>query len=261
MLKSSVKSLFNLTEKTICEKNMENLKLTLEEGHIDTYFQKIVPMVEKNNEIPLEACELLNRSNSNSGFANPGHFYSFAATHGQIHTVDLYVMELGLERMRKEVLKDNQQPVFVNIHLSTLFSENWPEAQKKLELIDNPVVLEFSEREGLGNYTNQDLSRKVAELRDIGIKLAVDDLGKGYSGLSILALVQPDFVKIDRDLVSFIDEDPYRQHMMKALVNYWQDEDVSIIVEGIERKEEDQFFRDLKTTFGQGYFYHFPEKV
>lgn len=240
---------------------MQNLKITLKKGYIDSYFQYIIPMSDQHNKKAIHGCELLNRSNQHSGFPTPGHFYSFAATHGQIHTVDLYVMDLGLERMNKAFLKDSPHTVFANIHLSTLFSEQWPDALKKLQLLHNPIVLELSEREGLGNYTKQEVEKKLTELRETGIKLAVDDLGKGYSGLSILALVQPDYVKIDRDLVSFIDEDPYRQHMLKSLVSYWQDADVSIIVEGIERKEEDQFFCDLKVDYGQGYFYHRPEQV
>lgn len=239
---------------------MHDLKLTLKKNYIDTYFQNIVPMTGRHNNKPIHGIELLNRSNKDSGFPTPGHFYSFAASHGQIHIVDLYVMNLGLQRMSNSS-QSNTGIVFVNIHLSTLFSPNWQEAQKKLQLLDNQVVLEISEREGLGNYTKQEVASKIAELREAGLKLAVDDLGKGYSGLSILALVKPDYVKIDRDLVSYIDEDPYRQHMMKALVDYWQDTDVSIIVEGIERKEEDQFFRDLKVTYAQGYFYHRPERV
>lgn len=256
-----LKSLLKINEKSACEKNMKNLKLTLKEGYIDTYFQQITPLSNKQQDNPLHACELLNRSNQHSGFDNPGHFYSFAATHGQIHTVDLYVMDLGLSRMRNAPLNDFNQTIFVNIHLSTLFSAEWPEALKKLKLANNQIVLELSEREGLGNYTKQEVEKKIAELREAGLKLAVDDLGKGYSGLSILALVQPDYVKIDRDLVSFIDEDEYRQHMIKALVKYWQDHDVAIIAEGIERQEEDQFFRHLNVTYGQGYLYHRPEKV
>jgi EAL domain-containing protein (putative c-di-GMP-specific phosphodiesterase class I) len=71
-----------------------------------------------------------------------------------------------------------------------------------------------------------------------------------------LTIVKPDYVKIDRQLVKDIDKDLYRQHLMKALVQFWDSEDVFVIVEGIERVEEAQFFAELNISFGQGYLFH-----
>ena len=101
----------------------------------------------------------------------------------------------------------------------------------------------------------------MKELREFGMKIAVDDIGKGYSGLHTLAMVEPDFVKVDRDLVKDIGEDTYRQHMMKALVEYWLQQQVSIIAEGVETEEEVAFFKGLGVPYFQGYYFMKPKLV
>lgn len=103
------------------------------------------------------------------------------------------------------------------------------------------------------------MEEKIYELREKGFQFAIDDMGVGYSGLANLTLVKPDFVKVDRMLVDYIDEDPYRQHLMKALIEYWLEKEVHVIAEGIERAEEAQFFAELGVEFGQGYYFHKPE--
>lgn len=68
-------------------------------------------------------------------------------------------------------------------------------------------------------------------------------------------MVEPDFVKIDRDLVKDIGHDSYRQHMMKALIDYWLQQDVSIIAEGVETEEEVLFFKIMVSLFSRLLFY------
>ena len=255
-----LKMLFSKSQ-TECGKTMENLELTVSNNYIDTYKQAIVPLQNDHDGSPILAYELLNRSNSKSGFRSPDHFYSFAASHCQIYKVDTFVMKLGLQRLLSSKLENPPEHLFVNVHLSTLFSSEWESIVPVLKKSPIPIVLELSEREGLEEYTKAEVIQKMREMRELDLKIAVDDIGKGYSGLYTLTIVHPDFVKIDRELVRDIEIDRYRQHMMKALVEYWLSEEVAIIVEGIERREEAQFFQKLGVTYAQGYYYHRPEMV
>ncbi|KUP09134.1 hypothetical protein Q75_01475 [Bacillus coahuilensis p1.1.43] len=61
-------------------------------------------------------------------------------------------------------------------------------------------------------------------------------------------MVEPDFVKIDRDLVKDIEVDSYRQHMMRALIEYWKQQNVHIIAEGIETESEWSFFKYIRCS-------------
>ncbi|UGB30979.1 EAL domain-containing protein [Metabacillus sp. B2-18] len=238
-----------------CATLMKEIDMTLKTGDINTFEQPIFDIRNKK-EI---ATELLNRPSAQSTFSSPDQFYSFAAGHGQIHKVDTFVLRAGVERL----LKKSSQPsfVFVNIHLSTLFTDDWQDMLPHIKTSKFQIVLELSEREGLGNYTKEEVIRKMKELRELGMRIAVDDIGKGYSGLHTLAMVEPDFVKIDRDLVKDIGHDSYRQHMMKALIDYWLQQDVSIIAEGVETEEEVLFFKNHGVPFFQGYYFMRPKLV
>ncbi|QSO46564.1 EAL domain-containing protein [Alicyclobacillus mengziensis] len=250
---------------TPCEIKMQRVNITMEQQQFRTFRQSIVNLSESDHAAPLHGFEILNRPFLGTEFSSVEEFYSFSASHGRSRALDVYTINLGLQRFRDAAFADNfqwkQALVFVNIHLSTLFSDEWLDLMARLPLPVSSVVLELSEREGLDTYSDRDVGLMMRDLQEAGIKVAVDDVGMGYSGLHTLAMVHPDYVKIDRQLVFNIDHDPYRQHMMRSLVEYWTREGVSTIAEGIEREQEAAFFTEIGATFGQGYWFHKPEPV
>lgn len=250
---------------TPCELKMEHLNNTLAQRQFQTFRQSIVRLSTPDQKADLHGFEILNRPLLGADFSSVEEFYSFGASHGRSRVLDTYTIQLGLQRFRDFVAAEGALQgttlVFVNIHLSTLFSDEWQTLLADLPVPPSSVVLELSEREGLNTYSHQDVDFILRDLQRNGIKVAVDDVGMGYSGLHTLAMVHPDYVKIDRELVLGIDHDLYRQHMMRSLVEYWQREGVSTIAEGIEHEQEVAFFTDIGTTFGQGYWFHKPEPL
>lgn len=252
-----------------CAIKMAQMNEILEQRHFATYQQRIVALTATNqDEARVHGVELLNRPRANSTFQSPDQFYAFAATHGKSPEVDVFTIQMAFDRWRVAPSPPTRTPsiplVFVNIHLSTLFSQHWEDLVHRLpdlEVDPGFVVLELSEREGLDTYSNESVQMKIHQLQELGFRIAVDDLGMGYSGLYTLATVQPDYVKVDRQLVQGIDRDPYRQHMMNALVEYWKKEGVTVIAEGVERAPEAQFFFAIGTDLVQGYYFHRPVEV
>jgi EAL domain-containing protein (putative c-di-GMP-specific phosphodiesterase class I) len=244
--------------KIMCEFKMEEVQQIINNAKLDAYFQKIIRLDDQSEF----ANEYLNRPINNTGFKNTEEFYSFAASHGLSAKVDIFSFEQIISQVKEpSFIKE----CFINIHLSTLFSPQWDHLLSRVlhfsKNLKKQVVLEISEREGLADYNRNQVESKIQELRDRGILFAIDDLGMGYSGLTNLTMIKPDYVKIDRNLVDHIDYDPYRQHLIKALVEYWLDLGVIIIAEGIERIEEKNFFRTIGAHLGQGYYFHKPEKI
>jgi len=117
------------------------------------------------------------------------------------------------------------------------------------------ILFEFTETE---RVDTAHLLGILNAYRAIGFKTAIDDFGSGYSGLQLLAGFQPDFVKIDMDLVRGIDVDRPRRAIVRNVLHMMHDLDVAVICEGVETEGECQCLRDLGVRLMQGYLFAKP---
>ena len=95
-------------------------------------------------------------------------------------------------------------------------------------------------------------------LRELGARLAVDDVGAGYSGLRQIIEVLPDYLKLDRSLVSDIDSDPDRAALVSAIAGYSRHVRSLLVAEGIEREEERRTLESLDVPLAQGFHLAMP---
>ena len=100
----------------------------------------------------------------------------------------------------------------------------------------------------------------MAPLRARGARLAVDDVGAGYSGLRQLTTVHPSYLKLDRSLVSGIDHDAERAALVGALVGYADRVGSLLVAEGIENEAELLTLRELGAPLAQGFYLGRPGK-
>jgi diguanylate cyclase (GGDEF)-like protein len=98
------------------------------------------------------------------------------------------------------------------------------------------------------------LHAAMAPLRARGARLAVDDVGAGYSGLRQLTTVHPSYLKLDRSLVSGIDSDAERAALVSALVGYAERVGSLLVAEGIENEAELLTLRELGAPLAQGFY-------
>lgn len=113
------------------------------------------------------------------------------------------------------------------------------------------VTFEITERSRLQDIDHWEAS--VALLQDAGFSLAVDDLGAGYSALTILADLQPQYIKLDMSLVRAIDQSPRKQRLIQLLVTFGEATAASVIAEGVETEEERAALVDCGIRLVQGY--------
>jgi EAL domain-containing protein (putative c-di-GMP-specific phosphodiesterase class I) len=146
--------------------------------------------------------------------------------------------------------------IFVNLHPADLVDEELCSKGGALSPFASRIVLEVTERAALDRVKG--LSEGVARLRGIGYRLALDDLGAGYAGLSSFALLEPEVVKIDMSLVRAIQLSPIKQKLFRSFANLCREGGTQIIAEGVEVAEE----RDCLTALGgdlyQGYLFARP---
>jgi EAL domain-containing protein (putative c-di-GMP-specific phosphodiesterase class I) len=113
------------------------------------------------------------------------------------------------------------------------------------------VIIELTEHVAMDDFPG--LSPALRALRRRGVRIAVDDAGSGYSSLSHILKLAPDFIKLDRELISGIDLDPVRRALASSLVTFAGETGAEIVAEGVENEDELEVLRRLGVRYAQGY--------
>lgn len=123
----------------------------------------------------------------------------------------------------------------------------------------NMVVVEFTEETEL---SDADYSNLKQFLGSLGVELAIDDYGTGYSNVSNLLRYMPHYIKIDRSLISEIHMSPHKQHFVKDIIGFAHENDIMALAEGVETQEELATLVFLGVDLIQGYYTARPsEKI
>jgi EAL domain-containing protein (putative c-di-GMP-specific phosphodiesterase class I)/CheY-like chemotaxis protein len=118
------------------------------------------------------------------------------------------------------------------------------------------IVLELTEHTRVQDY--EQLVATLSDLRNEGVRIAVDDAGAGYAGLQHLLRLEPDIIKLDLDLTRGIHSDPARRALAGALVTFAKEISAVIVAEGIETHDDLSELRALGVPWGQGYHLAHP---
>ena len=146
----------------------------------------------------------------------------------------------------------------VNIVAEDLADPDLVDPAAPLSAYASRVVLEITERTKLDASLN--LPTRVKQLREMGYRLAVDDLGAGYSGLSSITQLEPSIVKLDMSLIRDIHESMTRRAVVASMVILCQSMNIQIIAEGVEKVEEAAALWDLGIELTQGYLFGRPHR-
>jgi EAL domain-containing protein (putative c-di-GMP-specific phosphodiesterase class I) len=128
----------------------------------------------------------------------------------------------------------------------------------RLKNFSGQVVVEMTEQ---SEAEDAELDHKKHVYQELGVQVAVDDYGTGYSNIVNLLRYMPDYVKIDRMLLSGIQNNPQKQHFVKEIVEFAHDNDFLVLAEGVETVEELQTVITLGSDLIQGYYTERPNPV
>lgn len=214
-------------------------------------FQPIVSWKERR----VLAFEALVRTDESS-LVRPEHFFQAAE---QLHRVQ----ELGRE-IRTAIARaiEHAPPgvqIFVNLHASDLADEGLYSRSAPLAAHASRIVFEITERVSLERV--KDLRERIATLRSLGYRIAVDDLGAGYAGLSSLASLQPEVVKLDMSLVRGVDREPIKQRLVASLQTLGGPLGITMVAEGVETEAERDTLISIGCDLFQGYLFAQPGRT
>jgi len=211
-------------------------------------FQPIVSLSERR----IYAYEALMRSRE-AALPHPGAMLSAAERLDRLPDLGRAIRAraaAAARTLREDVL------LFINLHPAdfedpTLYSEAAP-----LAPFARRVVLEVTERAALDDMHK--LREKVARLRALGYRVAVDDLGAGYAGLATFATLEPEVVKIDMFLVRDIETTRTKRTLVGSLTGVCRELGMKVVAEGVETAGERDALIDLGCDLMQGYFFARP---
>ena len=235
----------------------QELKRLLSNGDITTLFQPIVDIEEKI----VFGYEALSRGPSDSPLHSAQILFETAERCGL--AMDLEVLCLR-SAARNWSGQGAPQRLFVNISPAKLMPAEF-EADRLQALIrqhrlsPSDIVIELSER-----YPTADpaeLCKTLAWLKAQGFRIAIDDLGSGYSGLKLWSELKPDFVKIDRHFIRDIQDDLVKREFLRSVVELADRIGCTLIAEGIETCAEFQVVSGLGISLVQGFLFGRPKQI
>lgn len=230
------------------------LQRIISQNSIITFFQPIVFL----KDLDVLGYEALSRGPEDSGFEGTELLFSFAESTNMLFELERLCRKNALRTAQSLNLDRN---LFLNSSAKALQDADFTPDQLseyvgELGLKQDRIVLEITERVAIQEW--ESFKKTLRKFRNHGFKVAIDDMGAGYSSLQAIAELEPDFLKFDISLVRNIHENLIKMGLLETLVSLSSKINAQVIAEGVEEKEEYQTLRSLGVELGQGYFFASP---
>lgn len=259
--KSSGRGRFEFFSPALMEHVQEEFNLTTDLRHAlarAELFVEFQPLIPVRAELPLEVEALVRWRHPQRGVLAPASFIGIAERSGLIGDLSLEVLNLSCRAMRK--LIDGGVPVAavaVNISFKDIESIGLAERveevlaanglrgeQLKIELTESDIMRDVVQ-------TRQTLER----LRQLGVRIAVDDFGTGFSSLAHLHMLPLDTLKIDASFVCVIDTDANAQSIAQTIIALGRALRLRLVAEGVETAGQRDQLKELGVDYMQGWFF------
>ena len=229
----------------------------LAEGQFTVAYQPVLDL-DAERVIGFEA--LIRWNHPTLGNVPPDRFIPIAEQTGLIVPIGLWVLRtacVDIVRWQRERPEHHQLTIAVNLSARQLTSptllDDVREALDDSGLDPASLILEMTETALVSDPDTA--TRRLAELRTLGIRLAIDDFGTGYSSLSYLRQFPVDILKIDRSFVNTIQRGESLPPLVRGLLDLAHTLDLEIVAEGIETPLQLELLRSQQCGFGQGYLF------
>jgi diguanylate cyclase (GGDEF)-like protein/PAS domain S-box-containing protein len=236
------------------------LRRALERKEFRLHYQPKVSL-ESGEIVAMEA--LIRWEHPAQGLVFPAQFVPVAEEIDLIAPIGRWVLKEACRQARRWHARfPGMPPLKVCVNLSAkqfqhcALLEDIGAALRETGLDPSALDLEITE-----SVVMEDAPATIATLRDLkglGVNLAIDDFGMGYSSLSYLKRFPVDFLKVDRSLIQGIGEGPKDEAILSALVTLAHSMGTRTIAEGVETKEQLARLREAGYDFGQGYYFARP---
>ncbi|MED4300605.1 EAL domain-containing protein [Geobacillus stearothermophilus] len=209
--------------------------------------------------IRLEA--LIRWYNSELGWIRPDQFIPLAEKIGLMPKLDEWVLSTAC-RHRKMWKQKRGVEADLSINLSASHFQIPGMAKRLLSIIesngDDPCRWEFEVTEHIMMQDSAVVYENISQLKEAGVKLAIDDFGVGYSSLGYIKKLKVDRLKIDRSFIKNLPQSADDQAIVAAVITMAHQLSIDVVAEGIENEKQIQILKEMGCNGGQGYFWRQP---
>ncbi|ADN09115.1 EAL domain-containing response regulator [Sulfurimonas autotrophica] len=225
----------------------------LENNRIVPVFQ---PIVDINGDIvKYEALmRLAELENGEEKLYSPDHFMEIAHQSKYYSAISCMMIYTVLDSF-----KTHEHTISINLSYTDIQNKTFMNSiynRIKEEKIGNRIIVEILESENIQDY--QILKDSILKFRKLGVKIAIDDFGSGYSNYKQILEINPEYIKIDESLVKNIDVDSHAFILTKSIASFFHELDATIIAEHVHNKEIYDILKKFEVDQFQGYYFYEP---
>lgn len=234
---------------------LEDLERALKKGQLRLHYQ---PQIEISTGRVIGVEALVRLSGESGNLELPGSIITAAEATGTITRIGEWVLETACAQAA-DWASQGLPTVRCAVNLSLAQVQNETQIARIVEIITqsgvNPGHIEIELTETSDPSDPDEVSERLKPILDLGVSLALDDLGTGYATLSLLRRLPVGKVKIDRSFLSGLGAARQRMEDLRAIVEMGQGLGLTVLAEGVERAEQYDTLRALGCDSYQGYYF------
>ena len=248
----------SIKENENAEKNMQTItmvKTAINELKVISYFQPIINNITQE----IEKYESLVRIIDSNGKVLSPYFFLDVAKKGKYYSK---ITEIVFKNSFKALKLTDKE---ISINVSSLDIERKDSRNFILKLLKeckedtSRLVFELLEDESVKNP--QVITEFIAKVKNMGVKIAIDDFGVGYSNFERLLDYQPDILKIDGYLIKDIVTNRYSASIVETIINFAKKQNLVTVAEYVENREIFERLKEMGVDYSQGYYFGKPEPL
>lgn len=241
------------------EKMRPELDKIIDGKYIKTVFQPIVSLRDGS----VIGHEALSRITCESSIENPEELFQIASESSRLWDLELLCRTTALHTAYLNTDYAYDKKLFLNVNPNVMhdvkFREGFTkEYLKQYGAVPENIIFEITERKAASDMVG--FQGTVSHYKDQNYKIAIDDAGAGYSGLSLISDINPHYIKLDMKLIRNINNDSIKFALVKSMVELSHVSNISLIAEGVETREELITLIELGVQYAQGYFLQKPSE-
>ena len=248
----------SIQEHIEAKKNMEVIKMVkiaLDNYKIVSYFQ---PIINNKTRIIEKYESLVRLVDEDGNVLSPYAFLDISKKGSYYNKITHRVLENSFKILEHITTK-------ISINLSSLDIEKEETRSILYELLERyssdagRIVFELLEDENVKDFAV--IKRFIKKVKKLGVMIAIDDFGAGYSNFERLLEFEPDILKIDGSLIKNIANDIYSRNIVETIVSFAKKQNIITIAEFVENEEIFNILNNLGVDYSQGYYFGEPKKI